>query len=100
MDDDIDVEDWDRVWWALSVRFDPVRCAQIINRGRASPVDPSLPKETRFIMSRIILDATTPYEWTDRPREVVMDEKMMKKVSDQWKKYGFKGDSPIVAKYV
>jgi len=100
VDDDIDVEDWDRVWWALSVRFDPVRCAQIINRGRASPVDPSLPKETRFIMSRIILDATTPYEWTDRPREVVMDEKMMKKVSDQWKKYGFKGDSPIVAKYV
>ena len=24
-------------------------------------------------MSRIILDATTPYEWTDRPREVFMD---------------------------
>ena len=27
-------------------------------------------------------------------------KEMMKKVSDQWKKYGFKGDSPIVAKYV
>jgi 4-hydroxy-3-polyprenylbenzoate decarboxylase len=95
VDDDIDVEDWDRIWWALSVRFDPVRSVQVINRGRASPVDPSLPRDTRFIMSRIILDATTPYEWTERPREVFMDADTLTKVSARWNDYGFEGASPI-----
>ena len=46
-------------------------------------------------MSRIILDATTPYEWTDKPREVFMDEDMLTKVSARWNEYGFEGTSPI-----
>lgn len=95
VDDDVDVEDWDRIWWALSVRFDPVRSVQIINRGRASPVDPSLPRDTRFIMSRIILDACTPYEWVDRPKEVFMDDDTLRKVSARWNEYGFEGASPV-----
>ncbi len=37
--DDIDVENWDQVIWALSVRFEPARCTQIINRGRSTPLD-------------------------------------------------------------
>ena len=95
VDDDIDVEDWDRIWWALSVRFDPRRSVQIIDRGRSSPVDPSLPRETRFIMSRIIMDACTPYEWEEKPREVFMDDDMLRTVSERWNDYGFKGESPV-----
>ena len=44
---------------------------------------------------RIILDATTPYEWTERPREVFMDADTLTKVSARWNEYGFEGASPI-----
>jgi 4-hydroxy-3-polyprenylbenzoate decarboxylase len=97
VDDDIPADDWDRVWWALSTRFDPKRSVQIIDRGRSSPVDPSLPRETRFIMSRVIMDACTPFEWTEKPQEVFMDRDTLRRVSARWKEYGFAGDSPVAA---
>jgi phenyl-phosphate phosphatase/carboxylase subunit beta len=97
VDHDIAVEDWDRVMWALSVRFDPRRSAQIIDRGRSSPVDPSLTREGRLIMSRIILDACTPYEWTEKPREVFMDADTLRQVARRWSEYGFTGASPADA---
>ena len=40
VDHDIEADDWDRVWWALATRFDPKRSAQIIDRGRSTPLDP------------------------------------------------------------
>ena len=66
VDHDIEADDWDRVWWALATRFDPKRSAQIIDRGRSTPLDPGLPIEARDITSRIILDACTPYEWDEQ----------------------------------
>ncbi len=95
VDHDIAVDDWDRIWWALSTRFDPKRCAQIIDRGRSTPLDPSLPIDARDITSRIILDACTPYEWKDKPNEIFMDRAILQKVSDRWNEYGFEGGSPI-----
>ena len=97
VDDDIPADDWDRVWWALSTRFDPKRSVQIIDRGRSSPVDPSLPRETRFIMSRVIMDACTPFEWAEKPQEVFMDRDTLRRVSARWKEYGFAGESPVAA---
>ncbi|NIS59304.1 MAG: phenylphosphate carboxylase subunit beta, partial [Proteobacteria bacterium] len=60
VDADIPADDWDRVMWALAVRYDPVRDTEIIKRGRSTPLDPALPIEAREIVSRIIMDATTP----------------------------------------
>lgn len=83
--DDIDVENWDQIVWALSVRYDPKRSSQIIDRGRSTPLDPSLPMGAREITSRIILDACTPYEWKEKPIPVDLDKGVLEKVEKRWK---------------
>jgi phenylphosphate carboxylase beta subunit len=95
VDHDIEADDWDRIWWALATRFDPKRSAQIIDRGRSTPLDPGLPIDARDITSRIILDACTPYEWKDKPNEIFMDRAVLQKVSNRWNEYGFTGPSPV-----
>jgi 3-polyprenyl-4-hydroxybenzoate decarboxylase len=95
VDHDIEADDWDRIWWALATRFDPKRSAQIIDRGRSTPLDPGLPIDARDITSRIILDACTPFEWKDKPNEIFMDRAVLQKVSDRWNQYGFSGTSPV-----
>jgi len=88
VDHDIDPWDLPRVLWALSFRFQPSR-AEFIKRGRSTPLDPSLPIESRDITSRIILDATIPYEWKEKPIPVELDPAMAAKVKKRWKDYGF-----------
>jgi 4-hydroxy-3-polyprenylbenzoate decarboxylase len=95
VDHDIEADDMDRVWWALATRFDPKRSVQIIERGRSTPLDPGLPIEARDVVSRIIMDATTPYEWKNKPNEIFMDRTVLQKVSDRWNEYGFTGGSPV-----
>jgi len=95
VDHDVAADDWDRIWWALATRFDPKRSAQIIDRGRSTPLDPGLPIEAREITSRILLDACTPFEWKNKPNEIFMDRGVLQKVSDRWNEYGFKGSSPV-----
>ena len=90
VDDDIPADDWNKVMWAMSVRYDPKRDTQIINRGRSTPLDPALPFNAREIVSRIIIDACTPYEWERKPQEIFLDEEMEKKVRENWDSYGIK----------
>jgi len=89
VDADIPADDWDRVMWALSVRYDPYRSTDIIKRGRSTPLDPALPIHERQITSRIIMDATIPYEWEEKPIEISMDEDVEKRVLSRWKEFGF-----------
>jgi phenylphosphate carboxylase beta subunit len=84
VDDDIDAWDWPRVLWALSFRFQPSR-AEFIKRGRSTPLDPSLPIDAREITSRLILDATIPYEWKDKPIPIDLDAEVIKRVQARWK---------------
>jgi 4-hydroxy-3-polyprenylbenzoate decarboxylase len=98
VDHDIPADDWDRIMWALSVRYDPKRDTQIINRGRSTPLDPALPIEARQIVSRVILDACTPYEWERKPVEIFLDENMKNKVLSRWKEYGFEDWNASVCK--
>jgi 4-hydroxy-3-polyprenylbenzoate decarboxylase len=85
VDEDIDVENWDQVLWALSVRYDPKRSTEIISRGRATPLDPSLPVGAREITSRIILDACLPFEWKEVPTPVNLDKAMLERVEKRWR---------------
>ncbi len=87
VDDDVAAHDLDRVWWALSVRYEPWRGTEVIKRGRATPIDPA-PREHELITSKILIDATMPFETRVKPVEVKLDEEMVKKVRSRWKEYG------------
>jgi 4-hydroxy-3-polyprenylbenzoate decarboxylase len=87
VDEDIDPWDLPRVLWALSFRFQPSR-AQFISRGRSTPLDPSLPLDSRDITSRIIIDATIPFEWKEKPIPIELDPEMVKKIKAKWSDLG------------
>jgi phenylphosphate carboxylase beta subunit len=88
VDHDIRADDWDRVMWALSVRYNPVEDTEIIKKGRSTSLDPSLPASNIDIVSRILLYATIPYEWTDKPEMVDLDEEVLGKVAARWQELG------------
>jgi len=89
VDDDIDADDTQRVFWALSCRYDAARGTEIIDRGRSTPLDPALdPSGDKLITSRILMDATIPYEWAVKPVEVALDEETLAKVKSRWSEYG------------
>lgn len=89
VDDDIAADDMAGVWWSLGVRYNPVRSTEIITRGRSTILDPALPIDAREIVSRIIMDATIPYEWKEKPLKIAMDEEMVKRVISRWQEFGF-----------
>jgi len=82
---DEDIEPWDisRVMYALSFRFQPNRC-QVIKRGRSTPLDPSLPLDSRWITGRLLIDATIPYDWEEKPIPIVLDQDLIKKIEARW----------------
>lgn len=89
VDHDIEADDLPRVWWALGVRYNPARGTQIINRGRSTPLDPAIAEnENKFITSRIIMDATIPFDWKIKPTEIKLTESIMQKVQSRWSEYG------------
>jgi 4-hydroxy-3-polyprenylbenzoate decarboxylase len=87
VDEDIDPWDIPRVLYALSFRFQPNR-SQVIKRGRSTPLDPSLPINAREITGRLLLDATIPYEWKDKPIPIELDPEVVKKVKARWSDLG------------
>ncbi|MBW1682821.1 MAG: phenylphosphate carboxylase subunit beta [Deltaproteobacteria bacterium] len=87
VDDDIDPWDIPRVMYALSFRFQPNR-SQVIKRGRSTPLDPSLPINAREITGRLLLDATIPYEWKEKPIPIELDPGTVEKVKSRWAELG------------
>ncbi len=95
VDDDIDPENWDQVLYALSLRYQPNRGTQIIERGRSTPLDPSLPIGPEWFMtSRVIIDTCIPYEWKDKPRPIELDPGLTKRIKEHWDEYF---ESPVPA---
>jgi phenylphosphate carboxylase beta subunit len=88
VDEDIDPWDIPRVLYALAFRFQPNR-SQVIKRGRSTPLDPSLPIDQRWITGRLLLDATIPYDWEEKPIKIELDADMVKKVRSRWRELGF-----------
>jgi phenylphosphate carboxylase beta subunit len=87
VDDDIDPWDISRVMYALSFRFQPNR-SQVIKRGRSTPLDPSLPLGAREITGRLLLDATIPYDWKEKPLPIELDSELVKKIEASWSELG------------
>ena len=87
VDDDIDPWDISRGMYALSFRFQPNR-SQVIKRGRSTPLDPSLPINARWITGRLLIDATIPYDWEDKPIPIELDPDIVSKVQARWSELG------------
>ena len=89
VDEDIDPWDISRVMYAVAFRFQPNR-SQVIKRGRSTPLDPSLPLDARWITGRLLMDATIPYDWKDKPIPITLDPEVVKQVEGRWSELGFK----------
>jgi 4-hydroxy-3-polyprenylbenzoate decarboxylase len=89
VDEDIMADDLQRVVWALSCRYDPMRGTELIKRGRSTPLDPALdPNSDKLTTSRILMDACIPYEWKEKPVEARMDEETLARIRARWNEYG------------
>jgi 4-hydroxy-3-polyprenylbenzoate decarboxylase len=68
VDDDIDVSNLDEVLWAICTRVDPQKDIEVLTGCRVADIDPIHPLTDRFTprASRVVIDATRPYEWRDR----------------------------------
>ena len=66
VDEDIDITDINEVVWAISTRSDPATSVDILRRTWSGPLDPIIPPGHKGHNSRMIIEATRPYEWRDR----------------------------------
>ncbi|HLB28814.1 MAG TPA: UbiD family decarboxylase, partial [Dehalococcoidia bacterium] len=80
VDEDIDVADIDEVLWAMCTRVDPDRDIEILRESMSGPLDPIIAPERKAFptISRVVIDATRPYEWRDRFPEVVASSPELK----------------------
>jgi 4-hydroxy-3-polyprenylbenzoate decarboxylase len=70
VDEDIDPTNLEDVMWALCTRCDPERDTDMIKRAWSGPLDPAIHPDHKGFNSRLIFDATRPYEWRDKFPEV------------------------------
>ena len=89
VDDDVDPSDLSQVWWAIGMKFQPDRGTDILKRGFPSHIDPSLPIEEKDTTSRMILDATTPFEWKKekKPTLITLSEDVVERVKKRWSEF-------------
>lgn len=89
VDDDVDPSDLSQVWWAVGMRFQPDRATEILRRGLSSHIDPPSLIGEKGYTSRMIIDATTPFEWPEekRPVLITLTEEVVEKVRKRWGEY-------------
>jgi 4-hydroxy-3-polyprenylbenzoate decarboxylase len=88
VDEDVPPDDMGKVIWALATRLDAKRSVHVLERTRGGPLDPAVYITDRDIGSKLVLDATIPFEWDRKPFLTKMDETMVEKVKGRWKEYG------------
>ncbi len=84
VDEDIDITNMDDVLWAMMTRCDPVRDVSTVDRAWSGPLDPAIHPDERGFNSRLIVDATKPWEWRDRFAEPTETPEMARAVREQW----------------
>ena len=86
VDDDIDITDLNEVVWAISTRTDPATSVDILRRTWSGPLDPVIPPGQKGHNSRMIIEATRPYEWRDRfPDISQISDQTRAEISSKWK---------------
>jgi 4-hydroxy-3-polyprenylbenzoate decarboxylase len=84
VDPDIDITNMNDVLWAIMTRCDPARDVTIINRAWSGPLDPAIHPDERGFNSRLLIDATKPWEWRDRFAEPVVTADMTRSAREKW----------------
>lgn len=84
VDPDIDITDLTDVMWAVMTRCDPRRDVTIIDRAWSGPLDPAIHPDERGFNSRLLIDATKPWEWRDRFADPVVTADMSKAARERW----------------
>ncbi|MFB3884341.1 MAG: UbiD family decarboxylase [Thermodesulfobacteriota bacterium] len=93
VDEDVDPSNTQEVLWAMCTRSDPENDIHLVKRSLSTPLDPIIPpwkKKDECFNSRVVIDATRPYEWRDQFPEVnESDPVLRKKVMEKWWKVLF-----------
>ena len=85
VDDDIDITDLDEVVWAICTRSDPDRDLDIIHRAWSGPLDPAIEPGKKGFNSRLIIDATRPWEWREKFPPAIGPEPEEKRITrERW----------------
>ncbi len=84
VDPDIDITSLDDVMWAVMTRCDPDRDITIIRRAWSGPLDSAIHPDHRGFNSRLLIDATIPWEWRERFGVAVVTAEMSKATKDRW----------------
>ena len=85
VDDDIDVTNLNEVVWAICTRSDPATSVDVIRRAWSGPLDPIIPSGQKGHNSRMIIEATRPYEWRDQfPAVSEISPETRRRVGGKW----------------
>ncbi|MBU6422776.1 MAG: UbiD family decarboxylase [Chloroflexi bacterium] len=85
VDEDIDVTDINDVMWAVLTRSDPERSLDIIHRAWSGPLDPAIRPDLKGFNSRLLIDATKPWEWRDKfPVAIGPDAETKRETRKKW----------------
>ncbi len=84
VDPDIDITSLTDVMWAVMTRADPARDVSIVRRAWSGPLDPAIHPDERGFNSRLLIDATIPWEWRDRFAPPVVTADDMRASRERW----------------
>lgn len=88
VDDHVDITNMEDVMWAVVARCDPARSVDIIERTKGARIDiGQAPADRELRMtSRMIIDATTPFEWKGDPLDgpVITTPARTRETLDRW----------------
>jgi len=84
VDPDIDIYSMDDVLWAMLTRVDPERDVSVVRRAWSGPLDPAIHPDERGFNSRLLIDATKPWEWRDRFSDPVITAEAARAAREKW----------------
>ncbi len=85
VDEDIDPTNLEDVMWAWCTRCDPERDTDLIKRAWSGPLDPAIHPDHKGHNSRMIFDATRPYEWRDKfPKVSNLTPEQQRVARERW----------------
>jgi 4-hydroxy-3-polyprenylbenzoate decarboxylase len=85
VDEDIDVTDLDEVIWGVTTRMDPARDVDIIERMLTGALDPAIEPGKKVHNSRLLIDATRPWEWKDKfPPPIGPSPEIKRQTREDW----------------